>query len=154
MPPVSVLINEHCNSSFSEFFYVSEADVFKFIQSVSFTYCLLDPLPIGILKTHLEDRLPVITRNARTSLSSGVFQATFKHARIIPLLKKSNLDTNILSNYRSMSNIAFLGKVIERISVQQLQTYLSVNDLHTQMQSAYKRFMVSKLLCSEYKTTY
>jgi hypothetical protein len=140
MPPISVLINETCNSSFGEFVEVTEADVLEAIRSASVTSCPLDPLPIGMFKTCIEELLPMITKIVRKSLSSGVFPAAFKHARIIPLLKKPNLDTNVLSNYRPISNLAFLGKIIERIAIQQLQTYLSKNDLHARMQSAYRRF--------------
>ena len=69
-----------------------------------------------------------------------VLSPQHKHARIIPLLRKSNLDANILSNYRPISNLPFIGKIIERIAIQQLQTYLSENNLHARMQSAYRSF--------------
>ena len=140
MPPVSVLISETCESSFSEFAEVTEADVLEAIRSASITSCPLDPLPIGVFKTCLEDLLPTITQIVRTSLSSGTFPTAYKHARIIPLLKKLNLDANILSNYRPISNLPFIGKIIERIAIQQLQTYLSENNLHARMQSAYRSF--------------
>ena len=74
------------------------------------------------------------------SLSSGTFPTALKHARIIPLLKKSTLDANSFSSYRPISNLPFLGKVIERIAVSQLQDYLSDNQLHSPMQSAYRQF--------------
>ncbi len=32
-----------------------------------------------------------------------------------PLLKKSNLDSTILSNYRPISNLPFIGKIIEKV---------------------------------------
>ena len=45
-----------------------------------------------------------------------------------------------MSNFRPISNLAYLGKVIERIAVQQLQTYLTEHQLHPPMQSAYRPF--------------
>jgi len=43
-------------------------------------------------------------------------------------------------NYRPVSNLTFLSKVIERIVAQQLNDYLAANNLLTGNQSAYKRF--------------
>ena len=137
---MSVELTESCQSTFSSFSAVSEEEVLKSIKSASIKSCTLDPLPAGLLKLCLDDLLPVITRIANFSLSSGVFPQALKHASVIPLLKKSGLDTNILSNYRPISNLPFLGKVIERVAVNQLQTYLIDNDLHVPMQSAYRKY--------------
>lgn len=40
----------------------------------------------------------------------GIFRKTLKTAVVKPLLKKGNLDPSILSNYRAISNVPFLGK--------------------------------------------
>ena len=140
MPPLSVEINETCTTSFAEFDIVTEEEVLEAIKSASITSCPLDPLPVDIFKQCLPEVLPTITNIVNMSLSSGMFPTALKHARIIPLLKKPTLDANILSNYRPISNLAFLGKVIERIAVQQLQKYLTDNHLHAPMQSAYRPF--------------
>jgi len=42
------------------------------------------------------------------SLSTGQFPDSFKHAIMIPLLKKYNLDKLSLKNYRPVSNLPFL----------------------------------------------
>ncbi|KAK3745268.1 hypothetical protein QZH41_003745 [Actinostola sp. cb2023] len=44
----------------------------------------------------------------------------------------------VLKNYRPISNLPFLGKVIERIVAMQLKHYLVTNDLYTITQSAYR----------------
>ena len=56
-----------------------------------------------------------------------------------PLLKKTSLDTEQLKNYRPVSNIPFLSKVLEKIAVKRLLNHLQSNDLHEVNQSAYKR---------------
>ena len=43
-------------------------------------------------------------------------------------------------NYRPISNLALLGKIIERSAIQQLQLYLSDNNLYASTQSAYRPF--------------
>jgi len=49
------------------------------------------------------------------SLSSGNFHHTLIESVIPPLLKKPTLDTDELSNYRPISNLSFLSKIIERV---------------------------------------
>ncbi|XP_072030156.1 uncharacterized protein [Amphiura filiformis] len=137
---ISVQLNESCDSSLCDFTTVSEEDVLKVIKSSSITSCPLDPSPASVFRLCRDDLLPVITIIVNESLSSGVFPASLKCARIVPLLKKPSLDHNILSNYRPISNLPYLGKVIERIAVQQLQSYLIENHLHAQTQAAYRPF--------------
>ncbi|KAK3748976.1 hypothetical protein QZH41_019097 [Actinostola sp. cb2023] len=54
------------------------------------------------------------------------------------VLKKNDVDPEVLKNYRPISNLPFLGKVIERIVAMQLKHYLVTNDLYTITQSAYR----------------
>ena len=55
-----------------------------------------------------------------------------------PLLKKTTLDPNILKNYRPVSNLPYLSKVLERVVAAQIQRYMDDNDLHNPFQSAYR----------------
>ena len=49
-----------------------------------------------------------------TSLLSGYVPQSFKVAVIQPLLKKLNLDPEVSANYRSISNLPFLSKILEK----------------------------------------
>jgi len=62
-----------------------------------------------------------------------------KFALVTPILKKSNLDPEMMTNYRPISNLAFLGKVIERCAMKQFVTYLESNYLLASSQSAYRQ---------------
>ena len=55
----------------------------------------------------------------------------------------------MLKNYRSVSNLPLLSKVIEKILTAHLRTHLEVNKLWCKMQSAYRPFHSTKsaLLC-------
>ena len=77
-------------------------------------------------------------------MEEGVFPSNLKHANITPLLKKKNLDKEILKNYRPVSNLPFLSKVIEKIVAAHLRTHLEVNKLWCKMQSAYRPFHSTK----------
>lgn len=70
---------------------------------------------------------------------NGIVPPDFKKAFVIPLLKKSSLDPNIFSNYRPVSNLPFLSKVLERIVLSQLLTHLNSNSLLDVFQSAYRK---------------
>ena len=52
----------------------------------------------------------------------------FKTAVITPLLKKPKADL-VLKNYRPVSNLPFLSKILEKIVVDQLTTYTNENQL-------------------------
>ncbi len=41
-----------------------------------------------------------------------------------PILKKPNLDCTVLSNYRPISKLPFLSKILEKVILSQLASYL------------------------------
>ncbi len=72
------------------------------------------------------------------SLLSGTFPNSLKTAVVKPLLKKLNLDNTILSNYRPISNLPFIGKVIEKVVFNQLNNYLNSNGYLDNFQSGFR----------------
>ena len=56
-----------------------------------------------------------------------------------PLLKKPSLDVHDLKNYRPVSNLSFVSKLVERVAVKQLVGYLEANELMPNLQSAYRK---------------
>ena len=103
------------------------------------TSCPLDPIPTSLLKDTLDILLPNITSLINKSLALGKVPACFKKALVKPLIKKSTLDPEELKNYRPISNLPFLSKVLEKVVAKQLNEYMSANNLHEKMQSAYKK---------------
>jgi len=55
-------------------------------------------------------------------------------------MKRSGLDTADMGNYRPVSNLSFMSKVVERVMVNRLDDYLAANDLLPRCQSAYRRW--------------
>ena len=72
-------------------------------------------------------------------MSTGVVPHAFKVAQVSPKLEKACLDQNILANYRPISNLTFLSKVLERVVAARLVTYLEENKLSEPNQSAYRK---------------
>ena len=66
-----------------------------------------------------------------------MFADSRKVAIIRPLLKKAGLDL-IASNYRPVSNLAFLSKLIEKAVLEQFMEYCNAHALLPDYQSAYK----------------
>jgi hypothetical protein len=124
--------------SLASFQPISENDLREIILKSKPTTCPLDPLPTPLLVENLDVLLPALTQIVNDSLSSGVFPSLFKTALVKPLLKKLNLDVNVLKNYRPVSNLSFLSKITERVVLKQLLLYLNFHDLIPHSQSAYR----------------
>ena len=92
---------------------------------------------------YLDIVLPVILKLINGSLESGVVPKCFKAAVIKPLLKKSNLDPNSMKNYRPVSNLPFISKLLERVVTEQLVIHQNENRLLDKFQSAYFRIRLS-----------
>ena len=116
----------------------TKEEIEKIIKASKSTSCPLDALPTTLLKKCLAVLLPAITQIINVSLSSGEFPRSFSHALVKPLLKKPNADCEILKNYRPVSNLTFLSKILEKVVARRLFTYMSQNGLHEKMQSAYR----------------
>jgi hypothetical protein len=73
-----------------------------------------------------------------TSLTSSTVPPQVKTATVTPLLKKPSLDQENLKNYRPISNLPYVGKLVEKVVVKQLDTHMTENNLHEPLQSAYR----------------
>ena len=67
---------------------------------------------------------------------------------MVPRLKKANADHTDVKNYRPISNLTFMSKVVERLVCSQLVAYLEEHNLLPRLQSAYRKFhSIVKLAC-------
>jgi len=71
---------------------------------------------------------PFITLLCNKSLAVGCFPSDFKRAVVRPLLK-DGLDISQMKNYRPVSNLSFLSKLLERVVQRRLQEFLDSNNL-------------------------
>jgi len=93
---------------------VSEIEVSNTLKSVSFKSCELDPIPASLFSDCPPYLLPAITDIVKTSWCTGSFSKAFKTAIVHSLLKKNKLDPNDLENYRPVSNLPFIYKLLEK----------------------------------------
>ena len=57
---------------------------------------------------------------------------------MLPLLKKMLLDPDEKKNYRPVSNLAYVGKLIEKVAITRFSKQIKSQDLDEPLQSAYK----------------
>jgi hypothetical protein len=123
-----------------EFTPVTENELRKVISKSQSKSCELDVLPTWLLKECLDELVPSLTKLINYSLDRSYVPKSFKSSLIRPLIKKPDLDTNILKNYRPVSNLPYVSKIIEKIVDSRLEGYLTANELHDPHQSAYRKF--------------
>ena len=124
-----------CLNNFDE---VTEEEVTKIIKAAAPKSCSLDPVPTKLVKECLDVLAPLITRIINQSFADGYVPKSFKLAAVTPLLKKANLIPEILKNFRPISNLPFLSKIMEKAATKQLLVHKETNKLREKMQSAYR----------------
>ena len=72
------------------------------------------------------------------SLQEGIFPTAFKTALVKPRLKKNDLDAMDPNNYRPVSNLSFLSKILEKVVFSQLNDFITSHDIHEKFQSGFR----------------
>ena len=114
-------------------------EVLRLIASLPCKQCRTDPLPTWLLMECSVELAPYICQMCNASLRSGHVPESFKIAHITPLLKKANLDSSDVKNYRPISNLSVVSKLLERIILRRLLEHLKRNDMLPSVQSAYRK---------------
>ena len=120
------------------FMDATEAEIWNIIKLSPDKSCELDPLPTWLLKECKDELVPLITDIVNMSLRESMIPKSLKTAHIRPLLKKTGLDSDILKNYRPVSNLTFISKVIEKVISGRLNEHLINNSLFDLLQTAYR----------------
>ena len=118
---------------------VTTSETKDIAMSLATKHCNLDPAPTFIVKNVIDILAPVMSIIINKSLSLGVVPSSMKRALVRPLLKDSSLDPEEISNYRPVSNLSFLSKVLEKTVNKRLDTHLENNALLSDSQSAYRK---------------
>ena len=100
--------------------------------------CELDPIPSKLLIECIDYILTSLTDLFNSSLASGIFQQCFKSALVTPILKKGYLDHNDLNNNWPVCNLCFIARIMEKLVLSQVSSYLNSHNLYNTCQSAYR----------------
>ena len=124
---------------FSTFSTVTEDQVTRIITNSPSKSCSLDPWPTFIVLDYLDILITPIISIINVSLEQGKCSNFFKQAHVTSILSKSSLDKEVFKNYRPVSNLNFISKILGRVVAVQLQTHLDEAGLMTAFQSAYRK---------------
>ena len=100
--------------------------------------CDLGPLHPKLLLECLFSNLPSLTDLFNSSPASGISTQCFKSALFTPMIKKRCLSHNDSNNYRPVSILCFVAKILDKLVLSQVSSYLNSHNLYNTCQSAYR----------------
>ena len=107
---------------------VSPGDFLKIIKGLKNSKSTgIDYIDTAVIKLAARDILPAVTHIVNLSLSQSTFPCIWKHAKVIPLLKKD--DPLMAKNYRPVALLPILSKILEKAVFLQLVEYLDTYNL-------------------------
>jgi len=118
---------------------VTSAEVIRIISSMKSKSSPLDTIPTTVLKRCVPVFAPSLAHMANLSFQSGIFPAKFKRGHIIPLLKKNDLDAQDPLNYRPITNLSTISKVLERLAMSRIKPFIHHSRNFGIYQSAYRQ---------------
>ena len=130
---------ENAADSLGKFRLVSVNHIQRIMKKLPLKQSPADVLPLKMTQNQ-QSVCGVLTRIVNASLENGVFSESLKISYVTPVLKKVNLDTEDLANFRPVTNVSFISKIVESVVASQLTEHLEkISYLHVS-QSAYRRF--------------
>ena len=130
--------NVPSSREFSSFQCVSNEQVLKALSTLDAGKAAgADDIPVKAIKSMAGYIAPSIAYLINESFRQGEFPLKWKIARVSPLFK-GGISTNC-NNYRPVSVLPCLAKVLERFANQQLQDFAVENKLISEKQFAYQK---------------
>lgn len=124
----------------SHFATVTPSLVTEVALQLKTTSCFTDTIPVQLFKDVLTTISPFVTDVINSSLTTGEIPSHFKYAIVHPLLKKAGLDSQSLSNYRPISTLPFISKLLEKIVSLQLSPFIHKFNIFDNFQSGFRPF--------------
>ena len=131
---------------------ITPADVSDVLKSLNVSKsCGPDSVNPRILREASDEICEPLSKIFNISLSTHTFPNAWKLANIVPVFKKN--DPSSVKNYRPISLLSIIGKIMERCIYKYLNNYLLDNNILTEHQSGFrpKDSTVNQLvfLCNE-----
>ena len=102
----------------------SVSEISKLIRSMPAKSSPMDKIPTTVIKKCADAFAPLLTRLVTLSFNEGKFPDTYKQALVTPLLKKEGLDADVFGNYRPISNLNTISKIVERVYMTRLAMHV------------------------------
>jgi hypothetical protein len=117
---------------------VSVDEVSSLLRSMLTKSSPLDFVPTSLLKSCSAAFSLIIARLANLSFEQSMFPDRFKAAMVTPLLKKEGIDASDPANYRPISNLNTISKILERLFLARLTPHVRSTTSFNPLQSAYR----------------
>ena len=140
------------NLNFTNSMYVEETNISEILlivknmknkKSVSD-----DNLSTFILKNIISEILSPLNYIFNLSFSQGIFPASFKTSKIVPIFKKGNKED--ITNYRPISLLSPLAKVLEKLMTVRLKAFFQRNNALTDKQYGFRSHHSTELALLEF----
>ena len=96
----------------------------------------LDFIPTSLIKACSGTFAIIITRLANLSFEHATFPVRFTTAQVTPLHKKQGHDKDDPANYRPISNLNTVSKILERLVLARIVPHVTASTSFDPMQSA------------------
>ena len=136
--PPSDDVPDFKGDNWSQFKPVDESMLKKVLSDLNKKECEEDPIPVKLLLQCIDEVKNILLFIINQSLFEGVFPSDIKTAVVRPAIKDQNGDPNFYKNYRPISNLPFLSKILEKCVQEQLSEHLQAHELHAEYQSGYR----------------
>ena len=127
-------------TSFSMFQPTTAKHLEDVIAAAPSKHCLLDTAPTSQIKNCASLLSPYLSVLFNRLLEEAYLPISQKAAIIKPLIKKRGLHMNVRKNYKHVSNLTFVFKLLERLVSLQLTAFLEASGALPLTQSAYRKF--------------
>jgi hypothetical protein len=117
----------------------SDSEVSQLIARLPNKTSPLDYIHTSVLKSCSDVLTPLVVRLANLSFAEGRFPDRFKIAQVTPLVKKDGLDATDPANYRPISNLNTISKIIERLCLARLTPHIAATGHFNPLQSTYRK---------------
>ena len=125
-------------SNFSVFEPVTVTAVHNIIVKLKNKSSRFDFIPTVLLKDCVQFFATPITHLVNLSFMQSIFPEQLKTGCVRPILKKSGLGINDPNNYRPITNLGTLSKILEQLALAQLRPCITGSPNFNSNQSAYR----------------
>ena len=116
---------------------VNEDECLSIISSLKLTKSHIDVIPVKLFKLISPYISNILCKILNISFCSGIFPENLKMARITPVFK--NGDKRLMTNYRPISSLPYIGKIFERCMTNRLIKFIDNFSILSESQFGFRR---------------
>ena len=147
VPSHEVYLNNPTEAEFN-FEHIDNVTVLHYINKLKPSHsCGHDNISSNVLKIIAMEVSPCLTLIINQVLSTGQFPKNLKTAKVIPIHKTG--EKSLMKNYRPISILPVVSKIIENVMHTQLTDYFTMNKLFTSQQYGYRENRSTELAALE-----